>query len=82
VTFPARRSDLPGPPPVVPSSPADDDVGSSWFRCRAAAGPGLLIRFRTYWYDLDCDRACTVVIEEIAAVDPARNDVIIIGGAS
>lgn len=36
----------------------------------------------TYCYDLDCDRACTVVIEEIAAVDPARNDVIIIGGAS
>jgi len=36
----------------------------------------------TYCYDLDCDRACTVVIEEIAAVDPTDNEVIIIGGAS
>jgi len=36
----------------------------------------------TYCYDLDCDRACTVVIEEIAAVDPAHNDVIIIGRSS
>jgi hypothetical protein len=36
----------------------------------------------TYCYDLDRHRACTVVIEEIAAVDPAHNDVIIIGGAS
>ena len=36
----------------------------------------------TYCHDLDRDRACTVVIEEITAVDPARNDVIVIGGAS
>jgi hypothetical protein len=35
----------------------------------------------TYCYDLDRDRACTVVVEEITAVDPARNDVMIVDGA-
>jgi len=35
----------------------------------------------TYCYDLDRDRACTVVVEEITAVDPARNDVVIVDGA-
>jgi hypothetical protein len=34
----------------------------------------------TYSYDLDRDRACTVAVEGIAAVDPARNDVMIIDG--
>lgn len=35
----------------------------------------------TYRYDLDHDPACTVVIEEIAAVDPADNDVVVFGDA-
>jgi hypothetical protein len=35
----------------------------------------------TYHYDLDRDRACIVVIEEITAVDPANNDVMVIGDA-
>jgi hypothetical protein len=35
----------------------------------------------TYRYDLDHDRACTIVIEEITAVDPAGNDVVAFGDA-
>ena len=35
----------------------------------------------TYRYDLDRDQACTVLIEEITAVRPADNDVVVFGGA-
>ena len=35
----------------------------------------------TYCYDLARDRAYADVVEEIAAVDPARNDVIFVDGA-
>jgi hypothetical protein len=31
-------------------------------------------------HDLDHDRACIVVVEEITAVDPAGNDVVVFGG--
>jgi Plasmid pRiA4b ORF-3-like protein/SEC-C motif len=33
----------------------------------------------TYHHDLDHDRACIVVVEEITAVDPAGNDVVVFG---
>ena len=33
----------------------------------------------TYRHDLDHDRACNVVVEEITAVDPAGNDVVVFG---
>ncbi len=33
----------------------------------------------TYRYDLDHDRACNVVVEEITAVYPAGNDVVVFG---
>jgi hypothetical protein len=33
----------------------------------------------TYHHDFDHDRSCNVVVEEITAVDPAGNDVVIFG---
>lgn len=36
----------------------------------------------TYCYDLDRDRTCAIVIEDITAVDPDRNDVLVIDSAS
>lgn len=36
----------------------------------------------TYRYDLDDDRACTVVIEELTAIDPAGNDVVVFSDAA
>jgi hypothetical protein len=36
----------------------------------------------TYHYDLDHDRACNVVVEEITAIDPTGNDVMVLGNTS